>query len=220
MKRLVVVVCLVLACVGSGPDRALRVLFIGNSLTASNDLPGVVEDLGREAGVRVETAAVLFPGTSLEDQWNAGTARERVAQGAWDFVVLQQGPSSLPESGAHLRAWTITWAAAIRDAGAEPALYMVWPEATRWDALPDVIRHYREAAEAVDGRILPAGEAFGEAYRLDPNLLLFDPDHFHPSPTGTLLAALVVYVGLTGVPPEDIAVPAVLQAAARAALTR
>ena len=46
-------------------DAALRILFIGNSLTAANDLPGMVEALGRAAGVEMQCAAVAKPNFPL-----------------------------------------------------------------------------------------------------------------------------------------------------------
>ena len=54
------------------------------------------------------------------------------------------------------------------------------------------------AAEAVDGLLLPAGEAWVEAWKEDPSLSLYGPDNFHPSEMGSYLAALVIYAGLYG----------------------
>ena len=68
-----------------------RVLFIGNSLTESNDLPAVVEMVSRQAGgTPISTARVVSGGFSLEDHWNQGTAQRRIAEGGWSIVVLQQ----------------------------------------------------------------------------------------------------------------------------------
>ena len=97
---------------GSG---ALRVLFIGNSLTAANDVPGTVETLSRARGdVTVEATAITANNFSLEDHWNQGSARATVAKGNWSFVVLQQGPSALPESRVLLREYTRRFAGEAR----------------------------------------------------------------------------------------------------------
>ena len=56
------------------------------------------------AGERtLEWKAVLKPGASLEDQWEAGDAVAGIRSQRWDVVVLQQGPSSRPESRVLLR---------------------------------------------------------------------------------------------------------------------
>jgi hypothetical protein len=44
--------------------------------------------------------------------------------------------------------------------------------------------------------LLPAGDAWRRAWRLDPDLSLYGPDGFHPSRLGSILAALVIYGGL------------------------
>jgi hypothetical protein len=233
------IVCLVLALAfascGSAPsdplpDGNLRVLFIGNSLTEVNDLPHMVATIASVAGSRkIAVEAVDFGGASLEDLWNQGDALAAIARGGWDVVVLQQGPSALPESRVLLVNDTQRFADRIRAVGARPALYMVWPPLDRagdWDA---VTESYAAAARAVDGLLLPAGEALRDALQRQPALELFQTDGFHPTTTGTYLAALVIYAGLTessvtglaqrtapaALRPSDVAV---LEAAAEQAL--
>ncbi|HXG77183.1 MAG TPA: SGNH/GDSL hydrolase family protein [Gaiellaceae bacterium] len=214
-------------CGGSSvADRppALRVLFVGNSLTAANDLPAAVARLAERAGggpIAVE--AVAPGGVSLEEHWRETGARASLARAGWDAVVLQQGPSSLPASRSHLRRWARRWADAVRAAGARPALLQVWPETQRAAAFPAVLASYAGAARASGALLLPAGAAWREALRRDPELGLYGPDGFHPSERGTLLAALVVHAGLTGrqpAPPagEEPAAARVLASAAAAAL--
>lgn len=113
-------------------------------------------------------------------------------------MVLQQGPSSLPESRVNLWEWTAQFAERIRAVGAEPALYTVWPPKERLAFFGDVIESYRLAAEDVNGIELPAGGAWREAWERDPNLALYAGDNFHPTLEGSYLAALVIYAGLAG----------------------
>jgi len=174
---------------GGGP----RVLFIGNSLTEANQLPSMVESLcNQPGGAQVTTASVVFGGFSLEDHWNEGSALRRIDQGGWTIVVLQQGPSALPESQQNLREWTARFDQRIRRGGARTALYMVWPESFRPEAFDAVSESYRRAAEDVDGLLFPVGEAWREAWRHDAAIALYGPDGFHPTSTATYLAALVM----------------------------
>ena len=207
-------VVLALAVAGSAPAAAeapgpaLRVLFVGNSLTETNDLPRVVAALADAAGRRLDPGAVVFGGFSLEDHWNAGVARAALADGDWDAVVMQQGPSSLPSSQANLREWALRFADAARAAGARPALLTVWPESARLYALPQVIGSYRDAAAAARATLLPGGAAWQQAWRCDGRLPLYGADGFHPGPLGTYAAALVVYGRLFAAPlvglPSDL----------------
>ena len=42
--------------------------------------------------------------------------------------------------------------------------------------------------------LMPVGEAWRGAWRQNPDAPLYGPDGFHPTPTGTYLAALVIYL--------------------------
>lgn len=188
------------ACSSTGPsDASFRVLFIGNSLTYTNNLPAVVEYLGDLPGAQpVSTDIVAVPDFSLADHLARGDAASRIRRGGWDVVVLQQGPSGLPESRVELIASTRQFEELTAPVGARLALFGVWPANNRPTAFDSVTASYAAAAGAVGGRLLPAGLAWTLAWQEQPGLPLYGPDGFHPGPFGTLLAALVVYQGLTG----------------------
>ena len=175
--------------------RPLRVLFIGNSLTIANDLPGMIADLAAGAGEpRPLTQMVAVGGFSLEDHWNRGEALRAIEHGPWDFVVLQQGPSAALESRQLLIAFARRFAAATRKAGAAtPALYMVWPSLDRQSDFPGVSQSYRRAAASVNGVILPAGDAWRIVLQRHREVQLYSRDRLHPTLAGSYLAAVVIY---------------------------
>jgi hypothetical protein len=176
----------------------LRILFVGNSLTAANELPAVVASIAVQAGSGpLEVDSVAPGGVSLEEHWSSTGARERLEQGGWGAVVLQQGPSSLPESRAHLRRWVVRWARLARSLGVTPALMTVWPETSRATSFSDVVASYAAAASAADAILLPAGDAWRRALARNAALSLYGSDGLHPSELGTSLAALVVHARLT-----------------------
>jgi hypothetical protein len=172
----------------------LRVLFIGNSLTYTNNLPELVAALAAAAGQKpLNFQALVGGGFALEDHWNSDKARKLITAGGWQYVVLQQGPSALPESRKLLLDYTRRFAQEIRRSGARPALYMVWPSRARAQDFGGVSESYQLAAQEVDGLLFPAGEAWQSAWRRDPKLELYSPDGLHPTLAGTYLAALVIY---------------------------
>ena len=129
-------------------------------------------------------------GASLADHWADGRALRAIREGRWSVVVLQQGPSTLPESRAELIASTRQFATEIRRAGGRPALFMVWPLPGQTAAA--VSASYRAAAQANDALLLPAGDAWTAARERDSALVLTEADGFHPNVLGTWLAALAV----------------------------
>lgn len=193
---------LALACGGAGPVQVVEeeggrgVLFVGNSLTYSNSLPEMVRALALAAGDTLRVGVAAYPDWSLEEHWTGGAARSAIRGGGWEIVVLQQGPSSLPESRALLIDYARRFAGEIRVAGAAPALYAVWPSLARSADFDRASESYRLAADEVDGILLPAGEAWRAAWRENPDLPLYAADGLHPSVLGTYAAALVVYARL------------------------
>lgn len=207
----------------------VRVLFIGNSLTYVNDLPGMFVALARLAGDdRVQAQSVAFPDYALEDHWAEGTAKRSLADHRWEFVVMQQGSSALPSSQLNLRTWAVQFAPLIRNAGAVPVLFMVWPTSSRLSDFPAVQQSYRDAASATSGVFAPAGDAWVAYGNLSQ---LYSADGLHPTIAGTYIAALVLLDRTIGIHPEQLpaSIPGsplaaaevrALQQAARVALDR
>lgn len=188
----------------------LRVLFVGNSLIYYNDLPGIVAGLAVAAGQKPPYCrSVVHGGYSLEDHWIQGDALKAIGQGRWDYVVLQQGPSGSNDGRDELRRYTLRLAPAIRKAGARAALYMVWPGLDRPRDFGDIAVSYRLAARDVDGLFVPAGEAWRIVRKAAPQIVLYRADGFHPTPTGSYLAALVFVGKLYGLSP--VGLPAALR---------
>jgi len=205
MPRLAVVLLLLgLAACGSTepvdttPEPGFNVLFVGNSLTYTNDLPGMVgQMLPAWEGEDVHVGTVAAANVSLEDHWHLGGAREAIASGGWDVVVVQQGPSSVPQNQAHLATWVGHFADFAETHGVRPAVLMVWPPEGDEARAEAVVAAYATAAREADAALFPAGAAWRLA-RADGTADPYGPDRFHPSPAGTYLAALTVVGGLTG----------------------
>ena len=140
---------------------------------------------------------VAFPDVGLQDHWASGPARSRIAEGDFDIVVMQQGPSAT-EGRPSLLEYSQRFSEEIRASGAVPALYMVWPSSARPFDFDGVSSSYSDAADEIDGLLFPAGEAWRAAWAREATLALYGPDGFHPSELGSYLAALVMFEQLTG----------------------
>jgi hypothetical protein len=185
-------------CVGSSPAApsgpGSGILFIGNSLTYWNDLPLIVQAVfDSVGGDRYDVGMIAAPDVSLEDHWNDGAARRHIERGGWQIVVLQQGPSSLPESRLLLRDYVMRFSERIKSIGARPALYSVWPSRARQDDFDRAIESYVLAAADVAGLYFPVAAAWRATWERDSSVVLYEIDGLHPSVAASYLAALVMY---------------------------
>ena len=206
---LVLLVFAVLGCSEDGPTATREfpgtsVLFIGNSLTGANSLALMVRSIAAAGGFEISGGQVVLNNYSLVDHLNRGDAAAAIEDVNWDYVVLQQGPSGLPESRVALVESAQAFDELITEAGATPALYMVWPDASRMTAFDSVSASYTAAADAIGGLLFPAGDAWVRAWEKDATLQLYAGDNFHPSALGSYLAALTIYAVLCNQDPLDL----------------
>jgi hypothetical protein len=181
------------------PAGGHHVLFVGNSLTYVNDLPRTVAAIATAGGDTIRVASSTGGNLALIDHLTGSSdAPQRIANDRWEYVILQQGPTPAGICRDSLVLWSKMFEPRIRAAGAQPALLMTWPGATFQSLWDDVRISFQNAATAVNGTFMPAGEAWRAAWKVDPSLPLYGPDGFHPAPAGTYLTALTIYERVTG----------------------
>ena len=183
------------------PAGGRHVLFVGNSLTYVNDLPGTVAAIAASAGDTVRVMTAAGPNLALIDHLNGATqVRAAIKLGGWDYVVLQQGPTTVGICRDSLVLWTKMFDTLIKaSGGGKTALFMTWPASSAAGSAFNAVKiSYEDASIAVGGTFLPAGEAWRAAWEVNPSLELYGPDGFHPSALGTYLAALEIYERVSG----------------------
>lgn len=181
-----------------------RALFVGNSYLYTLDIPGLVQALADSAGGdQLAVMTVAGPDMALVDHLGEGTAVRQIRKGGWEWVVLQQGPSSVEINRDTLRLATKAFAAEMELVDATPALFSAWPSRPRIQDFPRAIESYQLAAADVDGIFLPVATGWLEARERDLEINLYS-DGLHPSPAGAYLAALVIYGKLLGKSPVGL----------------
>ena len=186
------------------PPAGKAVLFIGNSLTYYNDLPVIVQGLADAAGGdSLIIGMVAGPDMALVDHWKKGDAQKTIASRHWDYVVLQQGPSSTAINRDSLRTLTGMFAPLIVNAGGTPVLFSAWPAIDRRQDFPRAAESYRLAAEDVGGLYAPVANAWLEAWNRDAGVQLYF-DGLHANSAGSYLAALVIYSRIFGRSPVGL----------------
>lgn len=173
-------------------NTVVSLLFIGNSLTYTNDLPHLVAKLGTQKGMEVRTQTLAFPNYALVDHWNDGKVQEMISTKAFDFVIVQQGPSSQEEGRKMLLDYGEKFSRLCTSNDAYLCFFMVWPPLDRYQSFDAVIKNYKDAAAASKAILLPVGEVWKEHIDRTNSHAYYGADGFHPSLEGSEEAAKVI----------------------------
>jgi hypothetical protein len=169
----------------------LKVLFIGNSFTARNDLPGLIARLAEARGKGLEHRLISAGGASLRTHWNAGEARKVIQGGRYDHVVLQE-QSTLPVKNAQRMHENVRlFDEAIKVAGARTVLYMTWARQNAPESQQAITDAYVGIGRELGATVVPVGLAWQRFLGEHELPVLHDKDQSHPSFAGSYLAACV-----------------------------
>jgi Tol biopolymer transport system component len=186
-------------------DTGGGILFIGNSHTFMNDLPGMFAGLARSAGreIRVDSSAV--GGYSLEQHaWDRRT-QEKLEGDGWDFVVLQERTGILmveSTRNAQMAPAVEALEEKIRTQGAQTVLVVMWASTEAVDEAglahfaseqAQVTAALQQMVQGLKLLLAPVGPAWERSLRQRPELALWGNDNHHASRAGTYLMACVLY---------------------------
>lgn len=192
---------------GGASGSELRVLFVGNSLTYYNDLPGMVEALGGAMAFPVHADMLASGGASMEQHVGGKALRRVLSEGDFDVVVLQE-KGGWPACPASMTACDRSLPSIreavrlVRAAGARPVWY------STWQVVPEFQRRLSEEVAGLAADLDVEAADVGAALLAYPaaggegNLLLEDG---HPDELGSWVAAATILRAIAGRDlPEDI----------------
>lgn len=188
-------------------------LFIGNSHTFVNDLPGTFYEMARAGGHSVEVDDVTCGGYSLarfadpHDEYGAQVDRA-LGEKSWDFVVLQDNTNSAVNGEEAMYPHARELDRRIREAGGKTVFLMTWAPKdgaqgySREAIQAALAEHYEKIAGELGAPLIPGGKLYAAALAEDPQMELWDEDGQHPSAQGTYLAACGAYALFFGETPQ------------------
>jgi hypothetical protein len=182
----------------------LKVLFIGNSFTDRNDLPGLIAKLAAARGKTLEHRLISAGGASLRTHWNAGEALKAIQSGQYDHVVLQE-QSTLPVKNAKRMHENVRlFDEAIKAAGARTVLYMTWARQHEPESQQAITDAYASIGRELGATVVPVGLAWQRFLGKHDRPVLHDKDQSHPTLAGSYLAACVFLAALFGESPVGL----------------
>ncbi|MBF0522715.1 MAG: DUF4886 domain-containing protein [Candidatus Omnitrophica bacterium] len=190
----------------------IHVLFIGNSLTYVNDLPGRISQLAKTRNIVMEYEMYAPGGYRLYQHASDPVLSEKIKKGIWDFVVLQEQSQWPALEDKRLEAEVYVYAQSLcetiresnpkahvvfymtmakKDGDPDNARYI--PEVATYEGMQDRINNsYIHMAEQNHGIIAPVGFVWQNVRKDQPSIVLYADDK-HPNITGSYLAACVFF---------------------------
>jgi hypothetical protein len=183
----------------------LRVLFVGNSLTAGNDMPKLVHELAAAD----DGAGPIFAVQYAAGNWTLAQASvdngltALISEARWDFIVLQENSRVAyfsPEHPEDMYPFARALDSKISSVGARTVLFMTWGfRDGGFEAMQERLTWgYSDLADELEAAVAPVGLAWAEALRRNPDVELWTSDGRHPSLAGSYLGACVFYALLSG----------------------
>ncbi|MDD2411861.1 MAG: T9SS type A sorting domain-containing protein [Bacteroidales bacterium] len=225
MKRQITLLSIFIILFGSGfAQTSKRVLFIGNSYTAVNNLPQIVSELATSAGDHLIFDSNTPGGQTFQGHSTNSISLQKIMSGNWDFVVLQE-QSQLPsfpdwqvqasvfpyakilDSLIHAynpcgeTMFYMTWGRKNGDADNCPS----WPPLCTYEGMDSLLYlRYMMMAEENNALVSPVGAVWKYLRQNHPHIELYSSDESHPSLAGSYAAACCFYTSIFRKDPMSI----------------
>ncbi|WP_051220691.1 PKD domain-containing protein [Flavobacterium filum] len=207
-----------------GQNSTKRTLFLGNSYTATNNLPQMIDNVANSTGDDLIYDSYTPGGYTFMGHSTNATSLNKIAQGTWDFVVLQEQsqlpsfPDSQVQNQVYPYAQQLNNLINQQNPCAETVFYMTWgrkngdasncanwPPVCTYTGMDDLLNErYRFMAEQNDAILSPVGAVWRYIRENYPSIELYSADGSHPSVAGTYAAACSFYATLFRKNPEQI----------------
>lgn len=225
MKKFYVLIILGwLGIIDSYSQETKKVLFIGNSYTASNNLPLLIDQMANSTGDDLIYDSNTPGGYTLKQHTSNATTLSKINQGDWDFVVLQdqsQYPSlsdNFVETNVYPYAEALNDAILASNSCTETIFYATWgrkngdaqncanwPPVCTYEGMDDLLQErYRFMADQNEALLSPVSWVWRYIRENYPNIELYTSDNSHPSLAGSYAAAATFYTLLFGKNPIQI----------------
>jgi hypothetical protein len=213
MKIKLLLLLLLVANYSMAQQQIKKVLFVGNSYTAVNDLPALLSNVAQSAGDSIIYESNCIGGYTLQLHSTNATTLQKINQGDFDFVVLQEQsqlpsfPISQVQSSVYPYAKTLDSLINLANSCTETVFYMTWgrkngdasncpnwPPVCTYSGMDSLLRlRYEDMANTNNAVVSPVGAVWRYIRDNNPNIELYNADESHPSLAGSYAAACTFY---------------------------
>ena len=124
-----------------------KILFVGNSLTYTNNMPSILKEIGKSFDKKIITKMICKPNYAIIDHLNEGIIQQEIASKEYDLVIIEQGPSSQKQGREMLINDGRKIAKVCSKNNTMLGYFMVWPSKQYYFTFNKVIKNHTEAAK-------------------------------------------------------------------------
>jgi hypothetical protein len=213
MKRFLFLLLLTYSFTVISQSLTKRVLFLGNSYTNRNNLPNLLVNVSLSTGDSVFVESNTPGGYTLQGHSTNSNSLNRIAQGNWDYVVLQEQsqrpsfPDAQVQANVYPYAKRLDSLINLANPCTETVFYMTWgrkngdagncpffPPLCTYQGMDSLLNlRYSYMANINDALVSPVGAVWNYIRSTYPNIELYTADESHPSLAGSYAAACTFY---------------------------
>ena len=203
----------IFCCLAMGQQKQYKALFLGNSYTYVNDLPGLISQLAASTGDQLTTGSNTIGGYTFQQHASNTTTLGLIDQGTWDYVILQEQSQRPSFPYQQVMAEVFPYAGQlverIKEANpcAKPVFYMTWgrksgdrdicpylPQVCTYTEMDDRLQFsYTVMAVENESVLCPVAKVWRYLRAHYPAIELYQGDESHPSMEGSYAAACAFY---------------------------
>lgn len=214
MKYLLTLTLVILGTIAQA--QTYRALFLGNSYTAVNNLPEITASIASSMGDSLIWDQRTPGGFTLEAHSSSSPSLNMIAEGNWDFVVLQEQSQrpAFPIQQVMIEVFPyahfLDSVINVHNPCAETMFYMTWGrkngDAANCPTWPPVCTYlgmdsllhlrYMMMADSNDAVVSAVGAVWRYIRYYYPGIELYASDESHPSQAGSYAAACCFYTAM------------------------
>lgn len=213
LSKLFVALIIICATTSQANAKTIKALFLGNSYTQFNNLPEIIKQLALSAGDTLIYNSNTPGGYTLEQHSTNATSLSLIANGGWDFVILQEQsqkpsfPNDFVASEVYPFAAKLDSLIHLSSPCATTLFYVTWgrkngdgdncdyfaPLCT-YEGMDSMLQlRYTIMAQDNKAAISPVAMVWRKLRTDFPSIELYNPDESHPSANGSFAAACAFY---------------------------
>jgi hypothetical protein len=170
------------------PPKTLNILFLGNSHTASHNLPKMVESLLESSDPGLNVSTKHHAAGFVEELANSHALNLDIKSKQFHVLVMQGAKLSSSHKYDYDHSGAVKISKFARQNGLKTLLFAEWPR-RGWNETPYIMKEYREIASPSGATIVPIPESWDVLLAKVPKADLWEQDGNHSNLNGAFFAA-------------------------------